>query len=383
MEIEFDELAHTHPKLKAHFRENGTFDFDKPGATYDLTEAIMKHLYGVSLTLDRAKLCPRVPNRLSYLQWCQACVAERKALCKSGLRAVDIGTGSSAIYPILGVAIDPGVRFTATELDQSSLDHANTQIIANGLTEQIEFVKVDIEDVIINDKVVGGISSGDTVLFTLCNPPFYCSMEDMSARGALKPARRNQLVASDLELVHHDGGEVGFAEKYIEQSLALQHASFEDCFFTCQLGSFGSFKRVSKLLQSLKAKGRLKSYVGHELSSGKVGTTKRWVLGWLRSSFRYPASRAAIATQPLTSRFDTLVKFEYAKVWFNVDLSALYLKTHHPRWTRRLTRMAKFKKDKLHSLPRTTCIFRATPDEVYWVYGTDKYSWESLIRYLS
>ncbi|KAL7666722.1 hypothetical protein ABC855_g382 [[Candida] zeylanoides] len=299
--------------LKAHFRENGTFDFDKPGATYDLTEAIMKHSYGVSLTLDRAKLCPRVPNRLSYLQWCQACVAERKALCKSGLRAVDIGTGSSAIYPILGVAIDPGVRFTATELDQSSLDHANTQIIANGLTEQIEFVKVDIEDVIINDKVVGGISSGDTVLFTLCNPPFYCSMEDMSARGALKPARRNQLVASDLELVHHDGGEVGFAEKYIEQSLALQHASFEDCFFTCQLGSFGSFKRVSKLLQSLKAKGRLKSYVGHELSSGKVGTTKRWVLGWSRSSFRYPASRAAIATQPLTSRFDTLVKFEYAK----------------------------------------------------------------------
>lgn len=383
MELDFDRLARTHPKLKAHFRDNGTFDFGKPGATYDLTEAIIKDVYGVSLTLDRTKLCPRVPNRLSYLQWCQACVAERQALCTSRLRAVDIGTGSSAIYPILGVVTDPSVRFTATELDQSSLDHASTQIIANGLTEHIEFVKVDTEDVIISDKVVSDISHGDIVLFTLCNPPFYCSMEDISARGALKPARRNQLVASNLELVHLDGGEVGFAEKYIEQSLALQHASFEDCFFTCQLGVFESFKKVEKLLQSLRSKGRIKSYVGRELSSGKVGTTKRWVIGWLRSAFRYPAFRATIAQQPLTSRFDTLAKLEYAKVWFNIDLSALYLKTHHPMWTRRLARMAKFKEAKLHSLPRTTCIFRVTPDEVHWVYGTDKYSWETLIRYLS
>lgn len=121
----------------------------------------MKKDFGLKIELPDDRLCPpvrplfpsanifverslKVPNRLNYVLWIQSLLdttseshsdafdPERKVL------GLDIGTGASCIYPLLGCSRRPNWRFAGTDIDAKSLQFAwqNTQI--NGLQNRIK-----------------------------------------------------------------------------------------------------------------------------------------------------------------------------------------------------------------------------------------------------
>ena len=145
------------------FSTHVNFDFN-----LSLTRAILHRNFGLSLpSLPRGRLCPPVPNRLNYVLWIgdllrqsadasyfvqKSPPAARGASGVGGSayrrRGLDVGTGASAIYPLLLCADrffsplsfgdendddDRGWRFLATEVDAESKRCAEENLEANGL----------------------------------------------------------------------------------------------------------------------------------------------------------------------------------------------------------------------------------------------------------
>ena len=92
---------------------------------------LLLHDFGVRWELPLERLCPTVPSRLNYLLWIQDLLDLRPAASASEpIRGVDIGTGASCIYPLLGVARF-GWRFIATEVDATSTHWARQNVALN------------------------------------------------------------------------------------------------------------------------------------------------------------------------------------------------------------------------------------------------------------
>lgn len=109
------------------------------------------------------------------------------------IRGLDIGTGASAIYPILGIACFPHWNFTATDIDSNSLDYAKNHIIGhpnNGthLSDRVSLLHVDPNASFLPDQETG-------LEFTMCNPPFYTSFEEMDRSASLKKLPANAVSA--------------------------------------------------------------------------------------------------------------------------------------------------------------------------------------------
>ena len=85
-----------------------------------MTKSLLKRDFGLKIELPPNRLCPPVPNRLNYLLWIQSLLdttsdnysdsydRDREVL------GLDIGTGASAIYPLLGCVQRPKWRFAGT-----------------------------------------------------------------------------------------------------------------------------------------------------------------------------------------------------------------------------------------------------------------------------
>ena len=131
----------------------GQLDWSSPQATTELCRVLLLHDFGVRWELPPDRLCPTVPSRLNYLLWLEDLLALPSAVGGRGAGAseeasggdtaapaplgVDIGTGASCIYPLLGVA-QLGWRFIATEIDPVSVGAARRNVSLNGWEESID-----------------------------------------------------------------------------------------------------------------------------------------------------------------------------------------------------------------------------------------------------
>jgi len=122
----------------------------------------LKRDFGLRIELPDDRLCPPVPNRLNYLLWIQRLLdttsnsysekydSEREVL------GLDIGTGASCIYPLLGCAQRPNWRLAGTgdeevllraytdeapDIDDKSLQYARQNVEANKLQNRIKLLK--------------------------------------------------------------------------------------------------------------------------------------------------------------------------------------------------------------------------------------------------
>lgn len=70
-----------------------------------LTKTLLKTGFGLDVELPPDKLCPAVMNRHNYILWLKGLV-DSTSYGEPGRRVVglDIGTGASAVYPLLGCA---------------------------------------------------------------------------------------------------------------------------------------------------------------------------------------------------------------------------------------------------------------------------------------
>lgn len=165
-DYDFDELCRNHAPL-ADFvfvnpYGNKTIKFADNKAVIALNTALLKANYNIDWHIPESNLCPPIPGRLDYLLHIADLVS------KEHVHMLDIGTGASLIYPILGTS-HFGWKCTASEVDRSSFGHAQQLISQNPSLKDIEVRLQRYRNNILETI----IREGDRFDVIVCNPPFF------------------------------------------------------------------------------------------------------------------------------------------------------------------------------------------------------------------
>jgi 23S rRNA (adenine1618-N6)-methyltransferase len=229
---DFAALLRAWPPLKAHLvrtpDDRQSIDFADPAAVRALNRALLQSQYGVSgWQFPDGYLCPPIPGRADYLHG----LADLLAECNGGviprgtaIRALDVGTGASCIYPLLG-HVEYGWHFVGSEIDAAALTSARTIVAANpDLGEAIE-LRLQADSASILKGVIHG---GERFDLTLCNPPFHASAAEAaqasaskwdklgrSGAGRARPARNFGGKGRELWC---RGGELAFVRQMVSES---------------------------------------------------------------------------------------------------------------------------------------------------------------------
>ncbi|KAK4233901.1 hypothetical protein C8A03DRAFT_38354 [Achaetomium macrosporum] len=278
-EPDFKQLAKQDSRLAAVLHNDGQLDFSNPAVTMQLTKTLMELDFGLKLELPDDRLCPPVPNRHNYILWLKDLMDTTsyeppgRKLC-----GLDVGTGASCIYPLLGTAQRPW-SFVATDIDAKNLSYAKKNIRLNDLEERIRLLERNADDPLVPlDEA--GIRSID---FVMMNPPFYTSEDDMlsSAKKKARPPL-SACTGAPVEMVC-EGGEVAHVGRLLRESLVLRERIQ---WYTAMLGKLTS---LDALIEQLREKG-IDNYAVTEFVQGSK--TRRWALGWSFGPMR-PAEHVA------------------------------------------------------------------------------------------
>ena len=136
-----------------------------------LSQVLLVEHFNLKVEIPRDRLIPTVPLRLNYLCWLDEIFDS--TVTHSPLRGIDIGTGATAIYPLLG-ARSFGWRFLAIDADSQSVDTAKANVARNNLADQIDVRLVESNDAPVLFNVLSSPDLADTDFdFCMCNPPFF------------------------------------------------------------------------------------------------------------------------------------------------------------------------------------------------------------------
>jgi 23S rRNA (adenine1618-N6)-methyltransferase len=227
---------------------NSTIDFSNPKAVRALNAALLKKYYGIiDWIFPEENLCPPIPGRVDYIHYLHDLLNE-SGLTKN-IRVLDIGTGATCIYPLLGARVYDW-NFVATDIELDSLDAAQDIIDDNDLDAKIELRQQFDE----NNILTGIIESDDIFSASMCNPPFYGSAEE--ARGANRRKTRNlgtnavRNFAGNSNELWYIGGEKAFLHNYLYQSSLHQNTCV---WFTSLVSKKENVQSLEKSATKLKA----------------------------------------------------------------------------------------------------------------------------------
>jgi len=221
---DFDALIVENPLLKEFVLENKfgsiSIDFSNPNAVKELNKALLFSYDKLNLwNFSDENLCPPIPGRLDYIHHLSDLLSEEK-----DIKILDIGTGATCIYPLLGVA-EFNWNFIATDIDLDSLDSAQDIIDDNTLDANIKLRQQFDEQQILK----GILEEDDFFSATMCNPPFYKSAEE--ARGANRRKSRNlgnnavRNFSGNNNELWYKGGEKVFLHNYLYESSLFSNKS--------------------------------------------------------------------------------------------------------------------------------------------------------------
>ncbi|KAI2640906.1 hypothetical protein GGS26DRAFT_586898 [Hypomontagnella submonticulosa] len=270
---DFHMLGQRDPDFNAVLEHDSHLDFANPTSVMQLTKTLLKLDFGLKIDLPMDRLCPPVPNRHNYILWL-------KDLLDSSLPSypdpnagsqpvigLDIGTGASLIYPLLGCVQRPSWSFIATDVDARSLWFARKNVALNNLDSRIRVVGRNIADPLVPLDDLGL----ETIDFVMVNPPFYTSEAELLGLARQKSRPPNTAcTGAPIEMVC-DGGEIGFVGRIIDESLALRERVR---WYTCMLGKQSS---LEVLIPILKDHG-VSNYAVTAFVQGNK--TRRWAIGW-------------------------------------------------------------------------------------------------------
>jgi len=256
----------------------GTLDWQDPLALVTLTRVLLERDFLVrGFAMPAGHLVPPVPQRLNYLHWMAAEVLTEPAQdpglttakrARNDVRGIDVGTGASCIFPLLGAA-SYGWNFLATEIDPASLTSARANIEQNDLGGKIELRHVANRTCILK----GVLREGDTEEerdgpfdFLVCNPPFFASLDSTG----LNPHRAAEATPGELAC---PGGEEAFIAQLIRESKALGPRMLRWC--SSMLGRKSSLKPLLSLLHSRDIGARVVLQ-----TEFLQGAQTRWGLAW-------------------------------------------------------------------------------------------------------
>ena len=261
---DFDELAIFHSPLSKYvnFSSQGvsTIDWKDPKALKELNKAILIYKFQIKYwDIPPNFLCPTIPSRLNYLQWISELLINNKSTVE--IKGLDIGTGASLIYPLLGFKLFRW-KFLGTEINPVAFDNAAEIIKKNSLENviQLRISQGGIFKGVINKKE-------DIFAFSMCNPPFFENMEERKEVDW----RKSDLNEYEGEFL---GGEVGFIRKMIEESEDFKE---NVGVFTSLVGKKRDFEILLKELNEKKV-----SVKGFKIYSKSffIGKNARWAIAW-------------------------------------------------------------------------------------------------------
>lgn len=265
----FKQLALDFPEFQKFVQQDFTgkvsLDFKNLESLRALSCVLLKKDFNLDVHIPLNKLIPTIPLRLNYILWIEDLLQLFADKGKT-IQGIDVGTGASCVYPLLG-AKKNSWRFVATELDSESVAVATENVKRNNLEHLISIVHVQNENLIMN---VVGDGKFD---FCMCNPPFFSSPKELhpffKARTRNRPHPKNAFCATENEVVSK-GGEVEFIAKLIHESKMLGN---KVAIYTTMIGHKSSIAPLKKLLRELE----VYSFKESEFCQGN---TTRWGLAW-------------------------------------------------------------------------------------------------------
>ncbi|MFG6685984.1 23S rRNA (adenine(1618)-N(6))-methyltransferase RlmF [Mariniflexile sp. HNIBRBA6329] len=228
---DLDALCEVYPDLESFVFENNfqtqTIDFANPKAVKALNTALLRKHYNISFwEFPETNLCPPIPGRVDYIHHISDLFETSKI--DKDISVLDIGTGASCIYPILGNA-EYSWKFTASDIDDASLKHAQQIIIKNKLNEAISLILQKDKTLIFK----GVLNTSDRFSASVCNPPFYKS-EQEAFETTIKKLEGLKISGSkairNFSGTHNElwykGGEKAFLHNYLYESSLFKQQCF-------------------------------------------------------------------------------------------------------------------------------------------------------------
>jgi 23S rRNA (adenine1618-N6)-methyltransferase len=264
----FTALVKAHPKLspfiiKNKYNNQDTINFADPLAVKALNLSLLKSEYHVAFwDIPDGYLCPAIPGRVDYIHHLHDLLATTpKALIpnKKSVQVLDIGTGASCIYPILGQR-EYNWHFVASDVDPVSIKVANHIISADKLLNKHIKCRLQPDS---NHIFNGVIAEGEFYHLTLCNPPFHSSLAEATEGSTRKTRNLNK--AKPLSKTKENtlnfggqkaelwcpGGELAFIGKMIKES-KLYHKQV--LWFTCLVSKKDHLAKLKLNLKISQAK---------------------------------------------------------------------------------------------------------------------------------
>ncbi|GAW03002.1 S-adenosyl-L-methionine dependent methyltransferase [Lentinula edodes] len=224
--IDFAELSAVYPPLrkyidKASNPHHKTIDFKDQDAQRCLTEALLHRDFKLKIRLPPDRLCPPVfsdfVSSLANITLASRYTDEPNT--QSIVLGIDIGTGASAIYPLLACSLEKSWEFVVSEIDPSSFVTARQNISTNKLGDRIQIVQSHATSPILLPLHLDKERRFD---FTMCNPPFYSSLQEVLQSAEAKQYRPNAVcTGAEIEMIT-SGGESAFVGKMVIESLDIR-----------------------------------------------------------------------------------------------------------------------------------------------------------------
>ncbi|WP_366513813.1 23S rRNA (adenine(1618)-N(6))-methyltransferase RlmF [Planktotalea sp.] len=248
-------VAHS-PELGAFTISNPagqtTIDFQDVSAVRMLNRALLKTHYDIDFwDIPADYLCPPIPGRVDYIHYLADLLAgsnNQEIPIGRHIKALDIGTGASLVYPLIGQS-EYGWDFTGVDIDPAALKSAQQICELNSL-------KISLRQQKVPENIFRGVVKPDDVFhFSLCNPPFHASKEH-ALKGTQRkwgnlgkgPSKKLNFGGQNAEL-WCPGGEIKFIARMIEQSTEFA----EQClWFTSLVSKKDNLQPLFRILKRAK-----------------------------------------------------------------------------------------------------------------------------------
>lgn len=265
-----------------------TIDFANPKAVKALNTALLYAYYNIQFwEFPDKNLCPPIPGRVDYIHHL-ATVLKTSGI-RENIRVLDIGTGATCIYPLLGHAIYDW-QFLASDVDKESLENAQLIVDKNGLWDKIILIFQANPSQILK----GILNSSEKVSATMCNPPFFKSEAESLATTTRKLkglGKQTETVVRNFSgtsnELWYEGGEKAFLHTYLFESSFYK----EQCFWFTSLVSNKDLVKSMKL--SLKKIGATQVKVIQMKQGHKISRLVAWTFlneaqqnKWISSKYK-------------------------------------------------------------------------------------------------
>ncbi|KIX04091.1 uncharacterized protein Z518_07644 [Rhinocladiella mackenziei CBS 650.93] len=276
-DVDFTTLALQYPDFAKKLKPNRQLDFSDPESVRQLTMSLLHRDFDLTVDLPEDRLCPPVPNRFNYILFIQRLLDSTSPDFHDGFDpgrqviGLDIGTGSSAIYPLLACRQRERWLFLATEIDEKNRTSALKNIAANNLQSRIKLIDTDPK----GKKLIPSaeLERFNHIDILMTNPPFYTSQASMSESSSSKSRPPNSsCTGAPIEMIT-PGGEVAFVSRLVLESV---HPFLKTRiqWFSAMLGKLSS---VAMIVERLREKG-CENHAVAEFVQGQK--TRRWCVAW-------------------------------------------------------------------------------------------------------